>query len=98
MAKPVSVELSKDEFDKLFLSLEIAQKVADGRLTAVPIVRASRPSWAHAGGTSEIVRHRNQLGFQVATSHRIIMPDASVPHSHGKDLHIGDIVLWRGEP
>lgn len=46
------------------------------------------------GGVSDIIRHRNREGYQVATSHRLTGSDGAVLHQHGKDLHIGDIVMW----
>jgi len=82
----------------LFEALDVWSKIQDGRLSSTPIQRARVPSWAHPGGTSDIVRHVNGAGFQVATTHRIQMPDGSIPHWHAKDIHIGDIVIWSQEP
>lgn len=42
------------------------------------------------------MRHKNRFGYQYATSHRIIADDGTVPHWHGKDIHIGDIVILSG--
>ena len=95
MAKPPTIAVSAEELGALFDALEIWSKIRDGRLTSVPVPGSRRPSWDYAGGPSEIIRHQNRTGYQVATTHRITAPDGSVPHWDAKDLHVGDIVIWR---
>ena len=97
MAPPPTIAVSKDELDALFEALDIWPKIHDGRLTSEAIVDARLPSWDYPGGVSDIIRHRNAAGYQVATSHRIMDKAGSVPHWDGKDIHIGDIVIWRAE-
>ena len=94
MARPPSLKVHPEELDALFDALEIWAKINDGRLTIEPILTARLPSRDYAGGVSDIVRHRNEFGYQCATTHRMTAVDSSVPHWHGKDIHIGDIVIW----
>jgi hypothetical protein len=93
MARPPTFPLAREEFDSLFDILGIWAKIRDGRLTDEPILARRLPARDYPGGFSDIIRHRNTAGFQVATSHRITAADDSVPHWHGKDIHIGDIVI-----
>jgi hypothetical protein len=94
MARPPTIEVRAEELESLFDALEIWSKIRDGRLTTSAVPEKTRPSWAYASGSSEIVRHENSTGYHVATTHRITAPDGSVPHWDAKDLHIGDIVIW----
>ena len=72
----------------------IWDKISDGRFTSEALLIRRRDSHGFPGGLSDIVRHSNGAGYHVATSHAITMPDGSVPHWDGKDVHIGDIVIW----
>lgn len=69
-------------------------KIEDGRLASATIPARRRPSWDYQSGVSDIVRHLNSLGYHVATTHRITMPDGSTPHWDAKDIHIGHVVLF----
>ena len=84
------------ELEILFNALGLSDKILDGRIASQVIPNARRLSRPpkYSGGTSDIVRHSNALGYQIATSHRITMPDGTIPHSHPKDLHIGEIVIY----
>ncbi len=86
--------MTQSELDQLFDALGFWEKVRDGRFSSVDIPRARRPSYDPVGGTSEIVRHFNHLGYQVATSHRITMPNGDIPHWDSKDIRVGDIVVF----
>ena len=80
----------------LFDALGLSDKILNGRIASQVILGArssSRPP-KYPGGISDIVRHFNALRYQVATSHRITMPNGTIPHSHPKDLHIGEIVIY----
>ena len=79
----------------MFEALGILFKIRDGRLTDEPIPERRLPSRRHPGGISDIVRHRNSAYYQVGTTHRITAADGSILHWHGKDIHIGDIVIRR---
>jgi hypothetical protein len=94
MAKIPSVQVTPDELAALFQALAIWEKIGDERFTSLPLLGRRRPSHGFPGGASDIVRHSNQAGYHVATTHAITMPDGSVPHWDAKDLHIGDIVIW----
>lgn len=94
MSKPHSTAVSQGELDDLFVALGLWDKIAGGRLTATFIPGARRPSWDYADGVSDIVRHGNSFGYQVATSHRITLPDGSTPHWDAKDLRVGDVVIF----
>ncbi len=94
MAKPPTIEVSPEELDALFDALAIWSKIQDGRLTTEPIPERRRPSWRFPDGVSDIIRHKNSTDYQVATTHRITLPDGSVEHRDAKDIHIGDIVIW----
>ena len=78
------------------MALGLWDKIRDTRISSEPIVKQQRPSHGYPGGVSDIVRHRNRLGYHVATTHRITMPDGSVPHWDCKDLRVGDVILWCG--
>ena len=84
------------ELEILFDALGLSDKILDGRIASQFILNARRPSRPpkYSGGTSDIIRHFNALGYQVATSHRITMPDGTIAHSHPKDLHIGEIAIY----
>jgi hypothetical protein len=92
MAKAPTAEVSLQEIENLFSALEIAEKIADGRWTFMPLQKTRRPGrWRYAGGVSEIVYLYNQIGVHVATVHRITMPDGSTPHWHGKGITFSDV-------
>jgi hypothetical protein len=93
MAHPPSLRVSQDELNSLFDVLDIWLKIRDGRLSSEPIPEKRQPAKI-VQGDSDYVRHKNILGYQVATSHRIVADDGSIPHWHAKDVHIGDIVIW----
>ena len=94
MAKTSTVEVAPDELAALFEALAIWSKIGDGRFASQPLLARRRPSHGFPGGLSDIIRHTNQAGYHVAVTHAITMPDGSVPRWDGKDLHIGDIVIW----
>ena len=93
MAQPPRADVTQEELDVLFNALDIWPKIEDGRLSVDPVLRARVPSHGYPGGTSDILRHRNAAGYQVATSHRITDSSGNVVHWHGKDLHLGQIVV-----
>jgi len=93
MARPPRADVTQGELDALFEFLDIWSKTGDGRLTVEPIIKKRQPSRDYPGGVSDILRLRNVFGYQVATSHRITDVKGSVPHQHGKDLLIGDVLL-----
>ncbi len=74
------------------MALKLWEKINGGHVTDEPIPERAVPSHGYPGGTSDIVRHRN-AGYHVATTHRITMPDGTIPHWDAKDIHIGDIVV-----
>ena len=94
-----TIAVPLNELESLFDALGLRDKILDGRIASQAIPAARRPSQPpkYPGGISDIVRHSNALGYQVATSHRITMPDGTIPHSHPKDLHIGEIVIYLAE-
>jgi len=93
MSRPPRATVSQEELDSLFEALNIWDKIQNSLLTSEPIIEARLPSRDYIGGVSDIVRHKNLMGYQVATSHRITADDGSIPHWHGKDLRIGDVLL-----
>jgi hypothetical protein len=95
MAKPLSLEILPEELEELLKALEVWQKIRNGTLSTEPIIAIQTPSRAHSGGTSQIVQHRNVLGYHSLTTHRILMPDGTTPHWHGKDIRFGDVLLRR---
>lgn len=97
MAKRPTIDVTADELDAVFVALDIWLKIADGRLSMNVVARTSAPSRSFPGGTSSIIQHRNRAGYHVATTHRITLADGPTPHWHAKDLHLGDIVIWRSE-
>jgi hypothetical protein len=96
MSNLPTIAVLRYELELLFDALGLSDKILDGRIASQFIPGARRPSRPpkYPGGTRDIVRHFNALGYQVATSHRITMPDGTIPHSHPKDLHIGEIVIY----
>jgi hypothetical protein len=94
MAKLPTTEILPQELEAVFQALEVWQKITDGRLSDEVIVPTRVASWDFVGGVSEIVRHKNEAGYQVATTHRIVMPDGTTPHWDGKDIRLGDVILW----
>lgn len=86
--------VSQAELDELFASLNIWDKIGEGRLSDDCILAARRPSWDYENGVSDIVRHHNALGYHVATSHRITMPDGTAPHWDAKDLRVGEVIVY----
>jgi hypothetical protein len=90
MAKFPTAEVTLAEMNALFDALGIPSKVRDGRWTVVPIERTRGAGRGrYIGGVSHIVYLYNELGFHVATAHRITMPDGSVPPWHGKGVLVG---------
>src|SRR3990172_1691716 len=96
MSKPPTIVVSQDQLDALFDALGLRDKILAGRITSHHIPGNRRPARSprFPRGISDIVRHSNALGYQVATSHRITLPDGTIPHSHPKDLHVGEIVIY----
>jgi len=96
MSKLPTIAVPLNELESLFAALGLSDKILAGRITSHHIPSARRPTRSpqFPRGVSDIVRHFNALGYQVATSHRITMPDGTFPHSHPKDLHIGEIVIY----
>jgi hypothetical protein len=97
MAKPPTVRVSQDELDRLFVALHVWDKITDGHLASVAIPARRRPSWDYPTGVSDIVRQINGFGLQVATTHRITMPDGSTPRWDAKDIRLGDVILFAYE-
>jgi hypothetical protein len=94
MAHFPTIPVPQSELDALFEALDFWSKINGGRLTCEFIPKKRLPSWDYPGGVSDILRHRNSAGYQVATTHRITAADGSVPDWHAKDIHIGDIVIY----
>jgi hypothetical protein len=94
MARVLSVQVTPDELASLFEALDVWSKIGDGRMTSQALLARRRQSHAFPGGLSDIIRHVNAAGYHVATTHAITMPDGSVPHWDGKDVRIGDVVIW----
>ena len=94
MARRLSVQVTPDELADLFAALDIWEKIRQGRLSSEPLLARRKDSHGFPGGSSDIIRHANEAGYHVATSHAITMPGGSVPHWDGKDVHLGDIVIW----
>jgi len=94
MVRPPTVRLSQDELDRLFVALDIWNKINTGNLTSLLIPGRRRPSWDYPPGDSDIVRHSNSFGLHVATTHRITLPDGSIPHWDSKDIRVGDVILY----
>lgn len=92
MARPLSAIVTRTEMDALAESIELRAKIRRGELTEVPILTARRPAKLFEG-VSDILRLRNQLGFQVATVHRLIDLAGDVRHWHCKDIRLGDILI-----
>lgn len=80
---------------QLFQALDLWDKIQDGRLGSEQILDTRVPSHAWPGATSVILRHHNAAGYQVATTHRIFFPKGDTLYWREKDLHVGDIVLFR---
>jgi hypothetical protein len=95
MVKLLTTQILPEEMEVLFQALDLWRKIDDGRLTSDPIPKSRVPSWHYSPGISEIVRHRNNAGFHIATTHRVVMLDGSIPHWDAKDIHIGEITLYR---
>jgi hypothetical protein len=94
MSKPPTVAVTQSELDDVFDALGLWDKIRDGQISSDHIPRARLPSGQFRGGISDIVRHYNRLGYHVATTHRITMPDGTTPHWDAKDLHIGNVVIF----
>lgn len=81
--------IPRDEFDLLWNSGRMPDKVSAGlfeeRAKETP---ATSPRFT--GGRSLIVKLVSPNGFHIGTLHRIVMPDGSVPHEHGKDYTLRD--------
>jgi hypothetical protein len=78
--------------DRLVRSIGLLDKIRDRRLSDSPVLRARRS--AHGfDGTSDIVRHENTLGYQVATTHRLSDAYGNVLHWHCKDIRMGDVLI-----
>lgn len=93
MAKP-TIQVTPSELEELFIALKLWHKINGAHLTTEPIPERALPSHGYPAGTSDIIQHRNAAGYHVATTHRITMPDGSIPHWDEKDIHIGEIVIW----
>lgn len=81
--------IPRDEFELLWNSQEMPEKVAAG-LFEERIKETSATSPRFVGGRSLIVKLVSSNGFHIGTIHRIVMPDGSVPHEHGKDYTLRD--------
>src|SRR4051812_15048574 len=95
MAKAPSIPLSNDEWYPLFDALDIMKKVTQGRMRAEVIAERSGPATSNnfVGGWSEYLKIYNAADYHIATMHRITLADGTVPHEHGKDLRMGDVLL-----
>ena len=56
--------------DRLAESIGLLDKIRRGELSDLPILGARRPAHGFKG-ISDIVRHSNAYGYQVATTHRL---------------------------
>jgi hypothetical protein len=73
-------------------SIGLLDKIRHGILSDSPILRTRRPARGF-DGISEIVRHVNRQGYQVATTHRLTDRSGTVRHWHCKDIRMGDVLL-----
>jgi hypothetical protein len=94
MARPPTIQVDKAELEALFIALDLWSKIRAGILASEAIPRARLPSHDFPGGMSDILRHKNTAGYQIATTHRIIARDGSVSHWDAKDIHVGSIVIF----
>lgn len=92
--RSASLEVDGFDLEALFETLDIWVKISDQRLSTEIIIGTQRSSWGYPGGVSEIIRHRNRLGYHVATTHWVRMRDGSIPHWHGKDIRFSDALLY----
>lgn len=74
-----------EAFQGLFAEARIEEKRIAGIF--VEIIADERPATnpRYAGGRSLIIKLLTPGGQHIATVHHIVMPDGSVPHTHGKD-------------
>jgi len=92
MARPTTRIVSADELASLFAEHQIWEQIRDGRLSQEEIPNKRVESWAFPDGRSVMLRHRNQAGDHIATTHCFEMPDGSRPHWDESDLHLTGIV------
>src|SRR5687768_11893994 len=86
----MDLSLSRPEFDHLWISNRVLEKLGEGLLieSVADDVPASNPRYA--GGRSQIIKLSTTAGWHIATLHRIVMPDGSIPHEHPKDYTLRD--------
>jgi len=89
--------LSRAEFDAVCTENHVREKAESGKLVGEirHDVVATNPRYP--GGRSQIVVFKTVRGQHIGTVHRIVMPDGSTPHEHGKDYTMRDCSRVRAE-
>lgn len=80
-----ATEIPFDDFQRLWLEQDMPAKLRRGQFQEIIAYQSRAHNPRYRGGASFIVKLLTPGGQHIATVHRIVLPDGSVPHDHPKD-------------
>ncbi len=80
--------VSLSELQQLFNRMQLWRQINDGSLTSDVVASVPANNPRYAGGTSQMLLHRNADGRHVCTTHRIIASDGKVLHWDESDVKL----------